>query len=319
MFGFRSDGIKLKGIDPIQKIIPHIMSSRHDSQNSTKYELRCEPLDNFIRSERRNGNNFNYFHILICGILRTLALYPRLNRFVMNGRIYQRKYFSVSFVVKRGLSATANESTVRLTFKGTETLSEVRDKVNAAISENNKSDSENGTDNLANFLTRVPNIFIKMGVGLVKWLDKHGMLPKSVIAVSPFHTSFFITNLKSIKGDYIYHHLYDFGTTGLFVAMGKETMQPVVEGDQIVPGKVMNLGWVTDERFCDGFYFVTAFKHLRKFLEDPSLLMTPLDAISEDQEVESPFKIKKRQMKEAKKTLKESKKQEKQNKKNGSK
>ena len=301
MFGFRSDGKKLKGIDPVQKIIPHIMSKRHDSQNSTRYEVRCEPLDAFIRSERQNGNNFNYMHIIIAAVLRTVALFPRLNRFVMNGRIFQRNYISVSFVVKRGLSPTANESTVRIIFKGTETLAEVRDMVNDAISKNNKNDSQNNTDNLANFLTRVPNILIKMGVGFVKWLDKHGMLPKKVIEASPFHTTFFITNLKSIKGDYIYHHLYDFGTTGLFFAMGKETMQPVVEGDQIVPGKLMNLGVVTDERFCDGFYFVSAFKETKKFFNDPGLLMTPLDKLVEDQQVESPIKKKRKEKKKKEK------------------
>ena len=57
MFGFRNDGKRLKGIDPIQKIIPHIMSARHDSQNSTRYEIRCEPFDEFIREERSKGNN----------------------------------------------------------------------------------------------------------------------------------------------------------------------------------------------------------------------------------------------------------------------
>ena len=306
MFGFRNDGKRLKGIDPIQKIIPHIMSKRHDSQNSTRYEVRCESFDEFIRNERKNGNNFNYMHIIIASILRTIALYPRLNRFVMNGRIFKRNYISVSFVVKRGLSATANESTVRIIFKGTETLSEVRDKVNEAISLNNKDDSQNKTDNLANFLTRVPNFLIKLGVGFVKWLDKHGMLPKKVLEASPFHTTFFITNLKSIKGDYIYHHLYDFGTTGLFFAMGKETMQPVVEGEEIKIGKVMNLGVVTDERFCDGFYYVTAFKETKKFFNDPSLLMTPLEELVEDQQVNSPIR---------KKREKQQRKQEKINKK----
>lgn len=297
MFGFRNDGKRLKGIDPIQKIIPHIMSARHDSQNSTRYEIRCEPFDEFIREERSKGNNFNYMHIIIASVVRTVAMYPRLNRFVMNGRIFKRNYISVSFVVKRGLSPTANESTVRIIFKGTETLNEIRDMVDEEISKNNKRDSQNKTDNLANFLTRVPNIFIKMGVGLVKWLDKHGMLPKKVLEASPFHTTFFITNLKSIKGDYIYHHLYDFGTTGLFFAMGKETMQPVVEGDQIVPGKVMNLGCVTDERFCDGFYYVSAFKDTKKFFTNPRLLMEPLAELAEDQQVESPIKKKRKEKK----------------------
>ena len=58
-------------------------------------------------------------------------------------------------------------------------------------------------------------------VGLVKLLDRLGLLPRFVIDLSPFHTSLFITNLASINTEAIYHHCYEFGTTGVFVCMGK--------------------------------------------------------------------------------------------------
>ena len=38
MFGFRPDGKKVKDIDPIQRIIPHIMPTRNDAQNMTEYD-----------------------------------------------------------------------------------------------------------------------------------------------------------------------------------------------------------------------------------------------------------------------------------------
>ena len=293
MFGFRSDGVRLKGIDPIQKIIPHIMSARNDSQNTTIFELRCEPLDAFIKEQRANGKNYNYMTIINSAVVRTIAKFPRLNRFVMNGRIYARRGIFVSFVVKRALSPGANESTVKLKFTGLETIDEVTEKMNEAIKANSYIDAKNGTDKTARFLTHIPNFLIKFAVGMVKFLDKHGMLPKKIIEVSPFHTSFFITNLKSIKGEFINHHLYDFGNTGLFFAMGKERMVPVCEGDRIVPGKVMQLGINTDERFCDGFYFITAFKEFKRLMNNPSELLEPLDKLTDDVEVYSPFHKKK--------------------------
>jgi len=48
MFGFRPDGIRLKGIDPIQRIIPHIMPKRYDAQNMLHRDCPCEPMDQFI-------------------------------------------------------------------------------------------------------------------------------------------------------------------------------------------------------------------------------------------------------------------------------
>jgi len=291
MFGFRPDGTKVKDIDPIQRIMPHIMKHRHDSQNLSDYDCPCGPIDAFIRSEAGNGESYNYMHIVIASLVRIIALFPRLNRFIMNGRIYRKNSIQISFVVKKGLSSEAPDTTIKLDFTGKESLPEIRDKINEAIKQNNNMDANNGTDKLARIITYTPNIVIAMLVGLIKLLDKHGLLPGAIINLSPFHTTAFITNLKSIKGPSIYHHLYDFGTTGLFFAMGKESLVPVVEGGEIVVGKRLPLQIVTDERFCDGFYFVSALKTLRGLLGDPSKMKTPLESLVEDVKVVDHHKI----------------------------
>lgn len=285
MFGLRPDGKKVKDLDPIQRIMPHIMKHRHDSQNLTSYDCPCEPFDAFIKQELSEGVSYNYMHLVIAGIVRTTALFPRINRFIMNGRIYNHNNIQVSFVVKKGLSAEAADTTVKLEFTGKETISEVREKVNAAIIANNNMDANNGTDKLVRLLTFTPNVLISLMVGTIKLLDKHGLLPNAILKVSPFHTSAFVTNLKSIKGPSIFHHLYDFGTTGMFFAMGKEALVPVVSGGQVVVGKRMPLQIVTDERFCDGFYFVSAMKKLRELLSNPSLMKKPLEELAKDVKV----------------------------------
>ena len=280
MFGFRPDGKIVKNIDPIQRIVPHIMRHRHDSQNYTGIDLPCEPMDAFIKDEMANGGgSYNYMHIIIAGIVRIMALYPRLNRFIMNGRIYKRNSINISFVVKKGMTADAAETTVKLDFTGHETLADIREKINAAIIANSNLNADNGTDKLARIITCTPNMIIAMLVGILKFLDKHGLLPMSIIKVSPFHTTAFVTNLKSIKGPSIFHHLYDFGNTGVFFSMGKESMIPVVEGGKVVAGKRMPFQIVTDERFCDGFYFVSALKVLKDLYSNPSQLKEPLKTL----------------------------------------
>ena len=285
MFGLRPDGKQVRDIDPIQRIMPHIMRPRHDSQNLTSYECPCEPFDAFIKEEGEQGEKYNYMHILIASIVRATALYPRINRFIMNGRIFQRNCIQVSFIVKKGLSAEAPDATVKLTFTGHESISQVRDMMNNAIIANNHLDANNGTDKLARLITFTPNFLIHFLVATIKYLDKHGLLPQAIINVSPFHTTAWVTNLKSIKGPSIYHHLYDFGNTGMFFAMGKEAMVPVVSGKEIVIGKRMPLQIVTDERFCDGFYFVSAMKKLRELLGNPALMKEPLEELTQDVKV----------------------------------
>lgn len=293
MFGLRADGKQVRDIDPIQRIMPHIMKHRHDSQNLTTYDVPCEPIDAFIRTEAEKGEAYNYMHVVIAAIVRLIATFPRANRFIMNGRIFRRNSIQVSFVVKKGLSSEAPDTTIKLDFTGLESISEIRDKINEAIKANNNMDANNGTDKLARLITYTPNWLISFLVGTIKFLDRHGMLPNAILKLSPFHTSAFITNLKSIKGPSIFHHLYDFGTTGLFFAMGKESLVPVVQGKDIVIGKRMPLQIVTDERFCDGFYFVSALKFFKSILGDPFRMSEKMTTLVEDTKVVDKHSFKK--------------------------
>ena len=282
MFGFRADGKKVRNLDPIQRMMPHIMTTRADAQNSTSYDVPCEPIDAFIKKEAEKGEKYNYMHILIAAIVRGSALYPRINRFICHGRIYARNCIQISFLVKKVLSPDAADATIKIDFTGHESLPEIRDKINEVIQKNMTLDTNNGTDKMARLFSLVPNFMIAFLVGSLKFLDMHGLLPKAVLDLLPFHCTAFVTNLKSIKGPSIYHHVYNFGNTGMFFAMGKESLKPVVRNGEIVPGKLMPLRIVTDERFCDGFYFVNAFRKLMDLLDNPEQMMERLEELPQD-------------------------------------
>lgn len=285
MFGFRPDGKKIKDIDPIMRMIPFIMTKRYDSMVEFLLEERCEVMDKFIEENYSKGIKISYMHIIIASIVRMYKEKPILNRFVMNGRIYQRKGIFISFAVKRALTEDGEETTVKLEFTGNEDIYEIKEKVDNAVRSNKGTGKENETDKVAKILTKVPTFSLKIAVGFLKFLDKHGLLPKKIIEASPFHTSCFLTNMKSISTDYVYHHLYDFGTTGIFVGLGKEHKQPVVNefNDEIEIGKVIKIGAVIDERICDGFYYAKSIKVIRKYMRNPYLLTTKVtDSSNED-------------------------------------
>ncbi len=258
------------------------MKTRTDSQNLFNDDFFCEPLDEFIKDKKSQGLDYNYFKIIIAAMVRTIALRPALNRFVMNGNIYTRHKIWVSFVVQRTLRDDSAGTTVKLVFKGTETLQEISEAIDKMV-ENTKNSDTNSTDKLAGLIMSIPGPLIKLAVNLLIFLDKHNILPKAVIDASPFHTSFFITNLKSIGLRYIYHHVYEFGTTGLFLALGKEKNKAVpVNNDALTAKKVLTLGFVSDERFCDGLYFAKSMKIFRRHMKDPSLLERALEKRVED-------------------------------------
>ena len=130
-----------------------------------------------------------------------------------------------------------------------------------------------------------PPVYFVNG-GMAKRLDMFFKEEKPDIVIMPHvFPAEIITNMKSLGINQIYHHVYEFGTTGLFIAMGKERDKPIVDGkDEIVSKKQVGLGVVTDERFCDGMYFARAFKLLRRYLGHPELLEKPLEKIEEDVE-----------------------------------
>ena len=204
----------------------------------------------------------------------------------MNGRVYTRNKIYVSFVVHPKLCDGDTETTIKLAFEGTETILEIAETINRRVKEETTArEGENGTDKLARVLTNIPGPIIRLAVNTLMWMDRHNLLPKAIIDLSPFHTSFFITNLKSLGINYIFHHTYEFGTTGLFFAIGKEQNHVEMDKEGTVSNeKSMGWGLVSDERFCDGLYFALSLRQLRKFMKNPKLLETPLEAKVEDVE-----------------------------------
>ncbi len=279
MFHKRPDGRLVHDMDPIQKIMPYIMKTRTDSMNMFEDLIPCSSMDEYIAKMENQGLSISYMHILIAAMVRTLAIRPRLNRFVMNGKIYTRPKIWVSFVVHETLREDSNETTVKLCFEGTETIQEISQVINGAIArETGKKRTANATDKLAAKLLNLPSWVLQPVVNILMFMDRHNCLPRPIIEASPFHTSLFVTNLKSLGINHIYHHVYNFGTTGLFLAMGKEKRRPVAVSNEVLIRKQMGIGLVTDERFCDGLYFARSLKKFKRFLENPYLLETPLEA-----------------------------------------
>lgn len=284
MFGKRPDGRIIKNLDPMQQIMPYIMKTRNDSMNMFEDTFACEPWDAYIKEKSEQNIKINYMHIFIAAIVRIIALRPQLNRFVMNGKIYARPKIWVSFVVHPTLHDNSTGTTIKLCFEGTESIFEVAKIIDAAIEkETTKRVGENDTDKLMRILMKwIPRPLIKIVINTLMWMDKVSLLPGFILDLSPFHTTFFITNLKSLGINHIYHHTYNFGTTGLFFAMGKEKTVPMVEKGEIVAQKHMGYGLVSDERFCDGLYFALSLRQLKKFMKNPALLETPLEKKIED-------------------------------------
>ena len=281
----RPDGRRIRNVDPMQLITCFLMKKRYDSMNFYEDSINCEAWDKYIKEKAEQGIKIGYMQIFIAGVVRMLALKPRLNRFVMNGKLYARPKIWVSFTIHPELHIDSPDTTIKLAFDGTESILEITEKINEAIrKETVLREGENSADKMARVLTSLPSWLLNAVASVAMWMDRHNILPKSVIEFSPFHTSFYITNLKSLGVNPVFHHTCEFGTNGLFFAMGKEKQIPVVEKGEVVIQKHMPFTLVSDERFCDGLYFALALREFKKIMKNPKLLETPLEKKVEDTE-----------------------------------
>ncbi len=307
MFGFRSDGKKVKDMNIIEKAGPYFMPQRIDAVNLFSMDVPCAPLDEFILKERRNGNHYTYTHILFATLIRVLYTRKKMNRFLIRGSTYQRNYISISMDIKKKLEDEGEDITLKLYFTGKESLAEVKQMLDDEIAKNLKPEEVHKTTKIAGKFCHLPDFLFRWALAIIRWLDKHGMMPKSLIKASPFHTSCFVTNLKSIKLPAIYHHLYNFGTTSMFVAMGKEAMKPYVENNkELKVGKFLTLKFSLDERIADGFYMARTLKLCKDLLANPESL---LDKMPDDGTI--PKRLLKKKTKKAKKVVKVKTKKEK--------
>lgn len=285
MLGNRPDGRRIRNVDPMQLITGFLMKKRYDSMNLYEDSINCAAWDQYIKEKAEQGIKLGYMHIFIAGIVRMLALKPRLNRFVMNGKLYARPKIWVSFTIHPQLHIDSPDTTIKLMFEGTESILEIAEKINEAIrKETVLRTEENDTDKLARVMTSLPACILNIVASVLMWMDRHNIMPKSIIEFSPFHTSFYITNLKSLGINPVYHHTCEFGTNGLFFAMGKEKQVPVAEKGEVEIQKLMPFTLVSDERFCDGLYFALALREFKKTMKNPKTLETPLEKKVEDTE-----------------------------------
>ena len=267
----RADGRKVReGLSAIERAIPYIMPKRVDAQNYVTEYVDEEAIRGYIREVRRvKGVRLSRMAVLIAAYYLSARRHPYINRFVVNSRIYQRNHFCVSFVMlKSDTNGKGIQTTVKAFLEPGDNVFTINEKSSALIEENSRPVNQNNTDKFAAFMFSIP-LLPKLVLGLARLLDHFGLLPRFVIDLSPFHTSMFITNLASIQTSSIYHHIYEFGTTSVFVSMGK-SVPNFLTGE--LKSKLIPIKVVMDERICTGHDYAVFYKTMRRFLKNPALL-----------------------------------------------
>lgn len=280
----KKEGRRIKSSIPMDAVSPFIMPQRSGASNTFSSTIdigKCEELISKLRADGLKG--IGMMHLFMAAYIRVASQLPGINRFIRGQRLYARNNIEICLTIKKELKLNAPETVIKLDAMPGDTLETVYHQLNKTIEENKKESTSNGMDVVTKILVSFPGVFLKFTVWLLKLLDYFGLLPRALTKVSPFHGSLFITNLGSLGIPPVYHHLYNFGNLPLFVALGAKRTEYVLNKDgEVEKRRLLDFTLVCDERICDGHYYATAFKKLKRVLENPEQLLEAPEKIVAD-------------------------------------
>jgi hypothetical protein len=257
-------------------MFPYLMRTRTESLIYHSQRLRIAKTLAWLEGANASREQkISLFHVLLAAGVRTLALRPEANRFVVGRRIYQRRTIDLSFIVKRELNEQAAETTVKITFDPRSTIADVIERVTSVVQAAKRSTTSRDED-ASNTVTGLPRCLIRLATGAVRTLDYLGLLPASFIKGDALYTSAFLANLGSIGADAVFHHLYEWGNAPFFVTIGRRKKEPVVnERGELGVEEVIDLKFTLDERISDGVYYQATIDLLTDLIENPEKLEVP--------------------------------------------
>lgn len=282
-FGDRPEGRRLRTLPAMQCVSPYIMEKRNDAQNQFEDTLDLTAAEKYLDRKHNEGyTDMTLLHVILAAYVRTVSERPGINRFLSGQKVYARHEIDCVMTVKKEMMLESPDTCIKVRFDPRDTALNVYKKFQTTARKalDNSTDFDKTAGKLVRFF---PGLFLRFAIHMLRFLDYFGLMPKKLLQVSPFHGSMIITSMGSLGIPAIYHHLYDFGNLPVFLSYGNIFTADAIKRDgtrerhHFTTFKV-----VTDERICDGYYYASAFKKIKRYILHPELLDQPAEKVAED-------------------------------------
>lgn len=275
-WGDRRDAQWLRDIPSMNYIMPTLMPNRADNEAFISVDLDLRPIQAYLdkKNEGRTEDKYTFFHLVSCAIGKAFVLRPRMNRFVCNHKVYQRNNITVAFTVKKKFEDKSEEGLAYFEFDPEDTIDTYHEKIMKII--HHTRHGKDASSDAMDIIKKLPHFMVVWVVKFIRWLDKFGWAPQSLIATDPNHASIFLSNLGSIGLEAGYHHLVNWGTNSCFIVVGKKHLK--MEYDKAGNAdlhEVLPLGLTLDERIADGYYYSGTVALFKELMAHPELLELP--------------------------------------------
>lgn len=273
-WGDRRDARMVRDNDPLHFFVPYLYPHRADNEAVVTEQIDLTAMNAFLAEKNagRTEDRYTLMHAIVAALVRTITLRPKMNRFIQGNRLYQRDDLTTGFVVKKQFADNGAEALAFLKWGPETTIDTVHEKVMAEIHECRSDKLDNSTAGMEKF-THLPRWMMRIAIRILFILDYYGRAPYSLVKKDPNYSTVFISNLGSIKLNANYHHLYNWGTTSIFLVIGKKHLAPIYdEKGNMEMHEVVDLSITLDERIADGYYYSKSVQILKHLLQHPEML-----------------------------------------------
>ncbi|MBR2123381.1 MAG: 2-oxo acid dehydrogenase subunit E2 [Lachnospiraceae bacterium] len=264
----------------LQSIMGYLWPKRTDCEVYMHDTLDITELMEWLDKENASHPEYKttVFHCAITALARMVRERPLMNRYIQGYRTYERDEISLSFIVKRRFADGAEESLMVLVPEDDDTLSSISRKIVGNVNETRKSEhSTGGIDSVIDAFAKIPMPILALAIRIIRYLDFWGINPKILTDGDTHYTTILASNLGSIGGPAVYHHLANYGTNSIIVTIGTYYKDEVRMPDGTKQLRTLiDIGVTLDERIADGFYFVRSLKLIKHIFRNPDLLEKPL-------------------------------------------
>ncbi len=262
--------------------MPYLMKGRNEAAVYFEQELHLAKADAFIRAwnQENPALRIDVFHLALWGLRSAFERTPSTHRFVAGGRLYDRKGIWFSYAVKQKLETGAPLVVIKRRFDTDGTFAAMVEGM-AEAQADLKSGDENRVERELGLLMVFPGWIRRIIMKAISGLDRLGMLPPSYIEHDPMYASAFFANMASLGMPPVYHHLYEYGTCGVFCSLGRPVTDPGSPTSGPERRRSMVVRWTYDERVDDGLAAWYSLRRFKQVVEDPlaaGLLPEPVPA-----------------------------------------
>jgi len=273
-FRWRPDGNFVKNLPNTRRIMPFLMHGRMESAVYYEQHIEVEKAWKYVEDfSKETGLKCSILHLLIWRAAQVLKQRPNLNRFVAGRRIWQHDGIWISFSMKKEMNDDAPIVVVKKKIDPDWTFEETVRQIQGGIKKGREG-SKSTSDKEMDLVFLMPMFMVSFFTWLVKTLNHFGLLPRFMIDGDELYGSLFVANLGSIGLQPAYHHLYEWGTIPIFMALGaNEPRMTLDERGRPAVKDMMTIKYSFDERINDGFYSIKALELLKNLVENPEMVL----------------------------------------------